>query len=594
MCVLFCILTFFARVCMCVASVLMHVCIVLYTHSLRSCVQVCLCIHTRVYMRVCYLYTRERFMYTYSLRSFVCVYASETSVYVYGCMCVCFLSTHALHSCVCVGMEQVIVIGGGMAGLAAAHTVLENGGRVVLLEKMAFCGGNSSKATSGINGAQTKTQREKMIADSPEIFESDSMRGGAERPDLVKVLTHESAAGVEWLMDKFGLDLTLVSRLGGHSFPRTHRGATKFPGMTITYALLEKFEEVCAAAPDSARLINKARVTKLLLANNQVCGVEYEKDGKIIKESGPVIVATGGFGSDFADNGLIKKVRPDLMHLPTTNGEFSTGDGLKIAETAGADLVDLEWIQVHPTGLINPAEPKTKTLFLGAEALRGVGGIILDGSGKRFCNELGRRDYVTGEIWKTKGPHRLILNGKASKEIEWHCKHYKGRGLMKQFNSGEELAKEIGISASQLESTFKDYNETAEKMQKDPTGGPFEAYPNGKSWDKFGKKFYHNLPLTMNDTYHVAFITPVIHYCMGGLRIDPKARVIAKKNGQVLPFLYGAGEVNGGVHGKNRLGGSSLLDCIVYGRVAGRTATHEMLTKNIEVIRKARAAGARL
>ena len=480
-----------------------------------------------------------------------------------------------------------------MSGLAAAHTVLENGSRVVLFEKMAFCGGNSSKATSGINGALTRTQRVKNIADSPEVFESDSMRGGAERPDLVRVLTHESAAGVEWLMDKFGLDLSLVSRLGGHSFPRTHRGKTKFPGMTITYALLEKYEELCAANPDSARLVNKARVTRLLTKGGEVNGIEYVKEGKTFQELGPVIVATGGFGSDFADNGLIKKYRPDIHHLPTTNGDFSTGDGIKMAEAIGADTVDLEWIQVHPTGLINPSEPATKTLFLGAEALRGVGGIILDGAGKRFCNELGRRDYVTGEIWKTKGPHRLVLNGKASKEIEWHCKHYKGRGLMKQFNSGEELAREIGVSPAQLESTFKEYNAIAEKMTADPSGGPFEAYPNGKSWDKFGKKFYHNLPLAMNDSFHVAFITPVIHYCMGGLRIDPRARVL-KKSGDPVGFLYGAGEINGGVHGKNRLGGSSLLDCIVYGRVAGRTATQEMLSRNIEVIRKAKAAGARM
>ena len=474
-----------------------------------------------------------------------------------------------------------------MSGLAAAHTVLENGSRVVLLEKMAFCGGNSSKATSGINGALTRTQRAKAIADSPEQFEQDSMRGGAERPDLIRVLTHESASGVEWLMDKFGLDLSLVSRLGGHSFPRTHRGKTKFPGMTITYALMEKYEEICAAQPDKARLINKATVVGLLTdpKTGQVTGLEYVREGKSYKEYGPVIVATGGFGADFAPDGLIKKYRPDLHHLPTTNGEFTTGDGIKIAEKIGADTVDLEWIQVHPTGLLNPAEANSKTLFLGAEALRGVGGIILDGTGKRFCNELGRRDYVTGEIWKNKGPFRLVLNGKASKEIEWHCKHYKGRGLMKEYKSANELATDMGVSPAVIQATFTDYNSIAEKTARDPEGGPYAAYPTGKSWDKFGKKYYHNLPLEMNDSFHVAFITPVIHYCMGGLKIDASARVISKASGQPVGFLYGAGEINGGVHGKNRLGGSSLLDCIVYGRVAGRTATNEMLSRNIEVIR---------
>lgn len=492
------------------------------------------------------------------------------------------------HTSYYVFMDQVIVIGGGMSGLAAAHTVLENGGRVVLIEKMAFCGGNSSKATSGINGALTRTQRAKNIGDSPEQFEQDSMKGGANRPDLVRVLTHESASGVEWLMDKFGLDLSLVSRLGGHSFPRTHRGKTKFPGMTITYALLEKYEDICAASPDKARLVNKARVTRYLTdpGSGEVIGVEYSKENKTLREIGPVIVATGGFGADFADDGLIKKYRPDLHHLPTTNGDYSTGDGIKMAEAIGADTVDLEWIQVHPTGLINPSEPKTKTLFLGAEALRGVGGIILDGNGKRFCNELGRRDYVTGEIWKNKGPYRLVLNGKASKEIEWHCKHYKGRGLMKEYTSGAELAKDIGVSPTTLETTFNEYNSIADKMSKDPNGGPYDAYPSGKSWDKFGKKYFHNLPLVMDDKFHVAFITPVIHYCMGGLKIDASARVISKRTNQAVGFLYGAGEICGGVHGQNRLGGSSLLDCIVYGRVAGRTATRDMLERNIQVIRK--------
>ena len=481
-----------------------------------------------------------------------------------------------------------------MAGLAAAHTALEGGCRVVLLEKMAFCGGNSSKATSGINGALTRTQREKKINDSPEQFEADSMTGGANRPDLIKVLTHQSAPGVEWLMDKFGLDLSLVSRLGGHSFPRTHRGKTKFPGMTITYALMEKYEEICASQPDKARLITKAEVKKLLVSSSaadegSVCGVEYVKDKKIFRENGAVIVATGGFGADFTPQGYIKKYRPDLMELPTTNGDWSTGDGIRISEEIGADLVDMEWIQVHPTGLYNPSDAKSKWLFLGAEALRGVGGIILDGNGKRFCNELGRRDYVTGLIWKNKGPFRLILNSKASKEIEWHCKHYKGRGLMKEFKTGDELAAEIGVPSSVLATTFSDYNTVAEKMTtSNPAEAPHDAYPSGKSWDKFGKKFFHNLPLAMDDSFHVAFITPVIHYCMGGLKIDTEARVLSKKTAKPVGFLYGAGEINGGVHGQNRLGGSSLLDCIVYGRLAGRTASMEILERNIQVIRNAK------
>merc|ERR1712070_377969 len=150
--------------------------------------------------------------------------------------------------------------------------------------------------------------------------------------------------------------------------------------------------------------------------------------------------------------------RPDLLHLPTTNGEHCTGDGLKMAMAAGADTVDLEWVQVHPTGMIHPEEPDSKVKFLAAEALRGVGGILLDADGNRFADELGRRDYVSGEMNKNKAPFRLILNGKASKEIEWHCKHYVGRGIMKRHNSGADVAKEMDIDPSHLRETFEKYN----------------------------------------------------------------------------------------------------------------------------------------
>lgn len=482
------------------------------------------------------------------------------------------------------GLDQVIVIGGALAGLSAAHTVLENGGRVLVLEKMAFCGGNSTKATSGINGAATRTQRAKNIPDSPELFEQDTLRGGAKNKDLVKVLTHESGPCVEWLMDSFGLDLSLVSRLGGHSQPRTHRGPTKFPGMTITYALMEKYDEMCEKYPNRARLFTKADAKRFILSpTREVIGVEFLKDGKLHQERGSVIVATGGFGYDY--EGLLKQYRPDLLRLPTTNGEHTTGDGIKMAMAIGCETVDLDWIQVHPTGLVNPAEPDSKWKFLAAEALRGVGGVILDKHGNRIANELGRRDYVTGQMWKNQGPFRLILNSKASKEIEWHCKHYKGRGLMKYVKDGKALADELGVSPSVLSKTFSEYNTAANKQESNPDGGPYEAYPSGKSWDVFGKKFFTNMPLDMADGFHVAIITPVIHYCMGGLKVDSHARVI----GNGVSFLYGAGEVNGGIHGENRLGGSSLLDCVVFGRVAGRTATREMLQRNINVLSKQRA-----
>lgn len=209
---------------------------------------------------------------------------------------------------------------------------------------------------------------------------------------------------------------------------------------------------------------------------------------------------------------------------------------------------------------MDPKEPDAKVKFLAAEALRGVGGMLLDANGDRFCDELGHRDYVTGLMWKNKGPFRLVLNGAASKEIEWHCKHYVGRGLMKRFTHAKELAADMGIPVSKLEQTFAKYNQAA-KDKKCP----------------FGKKYFHNLPFKADDIFHVAIVTPVLHFTMGGLEINDEGQVLAGKS--MIPGLFACGEVAGGVHGANRLGGSSLLGCVVFGRVAGASATRLLLDR---------------
>ncbi|CRK33878.1 hypothetical protein BN1708_016290, partial [Verticillium longisporum] len=203
--------------------------------------------------------------------------------------------------------------------------------------------------------------------------------------------------------------------------------------------------------------------------------------------------------------------------------------------------------------------------FLAAEALRGEGGLLLNADGDRFCDELGHRDYVSGMMWKEKEknkfPIRLILNSKASNTLDFHTRHYSGRGLMKKM-TGEELAKEIGCKPEHLQKTFQTYNAIADGKQKDP----------------WGKKFFHNLPVDINDDFHVAVMEPVLHFTMGGIEINDKAQVL---NQEQKPFdgLFACGELAGGVHGANRLGGSSLLGCVVYGRVAGDTASNYLFQK---------------
>eukprot|EP00479_Gromia_sphaerica_P000534 TRINITY_DN1064_c0_g1_i3.p1 TRINITY_DN1064_c0_g1~~TRINITY_DN1064_c0_g1_i3.p1 ORF type:complete len:598 (-),score=193.41 TRINITY_DN1064_c0_g1_i3:278-2011(-) len=441
-------------------------------------------------------------------------------------------------------------------------------GAGAVLDKMQFCGGNSVRATSGINGALTNTQIEQGIKDSPAIFLRDTAlsatKGASDVPEpLHRVLTYESAPAVHWLQDNFDVDLTILGHMGGHSARRCHRGKERFPGMMITYALMTALDNVIKAEGDKrARLITKARVNKLLTEGGEVIGVQYEKGGKNYKEYGPVILCTGGFCADFSEDGFLAKHRPELLHLPTTNGIHCTGDGIKLSTALGAGTVDIDAVQVHPTGLVNPDEPDAKVLFLAAEALRGAGGLLLSNEGKRFCNDMGRRDYVTGEMNKLdKYPYRLVLNSEASKEITWHCKHYQSRNLMKHYTSGADLAADMGIPVSNLEKTFADYNKGAEAKS-----------------DPFGKVFWPATPFTANDSFYVAIVEPVIHYAMGGVKIGTDSAV-QTSDGTGIPGLFAGGEVAGGVHGLNRLGGSSLLDCVVFGRVSGASATRYLLNK---------------
>jgi flavocytochrome c len=463
-------------------------------------------------------------------------------------------------------MSGYIVVGGGLAGLSAAHTIIEAGHHVTLLERNMFMGGNSTKATSGINGGGSKTQNAMGVPDSKEIFEEDMVRGATgvkkgpcpESYDLAKVVAHTSADAIHWIQNKFGLALDTVSRLGGHTQPRTHRSkaGTTFPGMEITYALMKKFEELSVKDPTKATLTTKARVNKLLKdSSGRVIGCSYEdKDGNTQKVMGKaVIVTTGGYGAGgLFEGSLLYKERPDLTHLPTTNGEHCTGDGISFSQAAGAAAVDLQHVQVHPTGLVHLDDPENRVKFLAAEALRGEGGIILDRDGHRFCNDLGTRDYVTMNMWKhDKAPYRLILNEKSYSNIAWHCKHYCGRRVMRHYKSGKGVADEMGISPEVLQKEFETYN----------------GYAKNKN-DPWGKKFFNGVPLDINDQFMCATITPVVHYTMGGLKIDKNCQVL-DTSGKTIPGLFSAGEATGGVHGRNRLGGSALLECVALGRVAG-------------------------
>jgi len=483
---------------------------------------------------------------------------------------------------------HVIVIGGGLAGMTTANTVLQAGGRVLVLEKSKACGGNSAKAASGISAAGTKMQRERGIADSAESFLEDVRSRGAKNSELVQVLCNQSASAAEWLAVAFGLDLSLVSRLGGHSAPRTHRGKDRMPGVAMIHALVAAVEEA-AAKSARAQVVVHAHARRLLAAADGACiGCAYVCRGSTeeVEVYGPVVLCTGGFGADFSRNSLLARWRPDLLHLPTTSNEHCTGDGIRLAAEIGARAVDLEWVQVLPTGLVKPSNEDAKVKLLAAEALRGAGGLLLNSYGDRFCYELGSASDIVVEMWKSTAPFWLILNRAAASETAQHCKQYVHHGLMRFYGSGDALAKEMGISVGKLEATheahYQDY-QAAQLGENDASSGSVSS----------GKRFYRNaIPASSvrAEAYYAALVTPVIHCCMGGLEIDSTGAVLAS-DGSTIKGLYAAGEVAGGVHGADCLGGNSLLECVVFGRLAGESCM-KMLSGGAEALSAGRTSPA--
>jgi len=467
-------------------------------------------------------------------------------------------------------MPSAIVIGGGLGGLSAAHTLIEGGVHVSLVERNAFLGGNSTKATSGINGTPSRTQAAMGIDDKSETFLEDMVRSATgqktgpmpEPYALAEMFVGNSGNAINWLQDGFGLQLDTVSRMGGHSMQRTHRTKSggKFPGMEITSALMKKYEQMADKDDGTCDLLINSILKGFLKDNGRVIGIKFENaDGEMVDlHADAVIIATGGYGAGGVVPGsMLQRERPDLCHLPTTNGDHSQGEGIAAALDIGAMAIGLQHVQVHPTGLVNPADPTNTTKLLAAEALRGEGGIILDNEGNRFCNDIGKRDYVTGMMWShDKAPYRLILNTKASSKMPWHCEHYKSRRVMKHFKNGAALAAEMGIPAEKLATSLAEYN----------------GFAAANVEDKFGKIYFTNTPFEMEEDYYVGIVTPVVHYTMGGLAISPKTECVDEANSRVIPGLYAAGEVTGGVHGRNRLGGSGLAEAVVLGRVAGQSA----------------------
>jgi len=498
---------------------------------------------------------------------------------------------------------RVVVVGGGLAGLSAAIEAARSGAFVTIVDKEKNLGGNSAKASSGINAVGTPAQVLLHSGDSSEVFVSDTIASGHGYSDeaLVRVAAEQSSAAVDFLTG-LGVRLDLLSQCGGHSYARTHRQsiqpgqrATNI-GFTITSALkvrtvhqarpclpplcrvdqpgrtgaqgyvAEKLEERITVLPHTraVRLVREdgeQRVTGVVVVAQNETHPAFGKE--VTLEADSVVLATGGYG---ANKELLAQHAPYAAGLSTTNGPFASGDGLAMATSAGATLNLMDRVQVHPTCFVDPTDPKAGRKFLAPEALRGSGGILLNHDGKRFVDELGLRDHVTKAIFSScsridagdlESPviaHLLLGTDAVEKFQAANLAFYKFKKIVSEFENVEDFARERGLDAEAIRNSIRDYQLAADHGE-----------------DSFGKVTFPT-SVSPDDALHAMMVTPCVHYTMGGVQIDRHARVLDSQ-GKPIPGLFAAGEVTGGLHGANRLAGNSLLECTVFGRIAGKGAS---------------------
>ena len=485
---------------------------------------------------------------------------------------------------------DVVIIGAGGAGMTAALTASDAGKSVLVLESQPAVGGNSVKSTGGMNAAKTayqdantfdeaagiektlksaeayadneaitalaatvKEQWEAWQAnpegyfDSTELFALDTLIGGKglNDPELVNTLVNNSAAAIDYL-DSIGIHLNNVAAFGGASVKRIHRPVND-EGKTVSVgAYTVPLLEAACQGRDNLALLTDVTATKLLTNEaGAVIGVEAQgKTGnKVTVNAKAVILATGGFGANLD---MVVQYKPDLAGFMTTNAAGIQGQGILMATEIGAATVDMEQIQIHPT-------VQADTASLITEGLRGDGAILVNANGERFIDEVGTRDVVSAaEIAQPDSFSWLVVDQKmvdASSVIQG----YINRGLMLQGESYEALAGALGIPADAFAATMEKWN----------------GYVAEKNDPDFGRTSFAQ-PL---DTapYYAVKVTAGIHHTMGGLKIDSQTHVL-NTEGQIIPGLFAAGEVTGGVHGGNRLGGNAVADFVVFGRIAGQEA----------------------
>ena len=486
---------------------------------------------------------------------------------------------------------DVVVVGAGGAGMTAAITAAAEGKSVVILESQSMVGGNSVRATGGMNAGKTvyqdenefgesagvektlktaaekyadnetitalaKTVSEQWAAyqanptgyfDSVELMELDTMIGGKgiNDPELVETLCANSADAIDWL-DEHGITLHNVSSFGGASVKRIHRPVNA-EGKTVSVGsyMIPLLEENCEKA--GVKMMLDTTATEILTdANGAAVGVKATgASGETVTVNAKaVVLASGGFGANLD---MVVKYKPELKGFMTTNAPGIQGQGIEMAQAIGAATVDMDQIQIHPT-----VEANTAALI--TEGLRGDGAILINEEGQRFIDEVGTRDVVSAAEIAQTGSYSWLVVDQAMVDASSVIQGYIKKGYTVTGETYEELGKAMGVDAAAFAETMDKWN----------------GYVEAKNDPDFGRTSFAN-PLN-TAPYYAVKVTAGVHHTMGGLKINANTEVLNEK-GEVIPGLFAAGEVTGGVHGANRLGGNAVADFTVFGRIAGAAAS---------------------
>lgn len=437
---------------------------------------------------------------------------------------------------------DVVVIGTGGAGLSAAIQAHDEGANVLLIEKMSSIGGNTIKSSAGMNAAETRYQRVKHIKDSKELFFEETMKGGKNlnNPDLLRRFVENAPQAVEWLATR-GIMLNDLTFTGGMSVERCHRprDGSAVGGYLIS-GLVRNINK------REIEVLLDTRVTKINYERNSVRSVEcVNEDGeKTIIRTNNVIVATGGFS---ANSDMVCQYQPQLKGFVTTNHKGATGDGIKLLTDLGAGTVDMQQIQIHPT-------VEQTTSYLISESIRGGGAILVSQAGNRFFNELETRDKVSAAIIALPEHYSYIVFDEHVHEKNKAVDEYLRANLVTQADTAEELAQKLKIDPATFAKTLEKYNGFVEKQHD----------------DDFGRTTGLRAPINKGPFYAIR-IAPGVHHTMGGVTINTSTQVLDKDH-KIIAGAYAAGEVVGGIHGGNRIGGNAVADIIIFGTLAGHMA----------------------